>query len=118
MPGVVMAVMHWSVEVMLEWPQVGQERRMRMHIVGLGVFLCCHWSWFLLLGVVGCGCTGEQTQLKYTVIPSEERSCVVYTKEKKRETSEKEEEGEKERRMRTLYLYTCPNPACSIVQYM
>lgn len=35
MPGVVMAVMHWSVEVMLEWPQVGQERRMRMHIVGL-----------------------------------------------------------------------------------
>lgn len=38
MPGVVMAVMHWSVEVMLEWPQVGQERRMRMHIVGLGVF--------------------------------------------------------------------------------
>lgn len=34
MPGVVMAVMHWSVEVMLEWPQVGQERRMRMHIVG------------------------------------------------------------------------------------
>lgn len=44
MPGVVMAVMHWSVEVMLEWPQVGQERRMRMHIVGLGV---C----FLVLGV-------------------------------------------------------------------
>lgn len=40
MPGVVMAVMHWSVEVMLEWPQVGQERRMRMHIVGLGVFWC------------------------------------------------------------------------------
>lgn len=38
MPGVVMAVMHWSVEVMLEWPQVGQERRMRMHIVGLVVF--------------------------------------------------------------------------------
>lgn len=35
MPGVVMAVMHWSVEVMLEWPQVGQERRMRMHIVCL-----------------------------------------------------------------------------------
>lgn len=50
MPGVVMAVMHWSVEVMLEWPQVGQERRMRMHIVGLVVFFgvwCCHWSWFL-----------------------------------------------------------------------
>lgn len=38
MPGVVMAVMHWSVEVMLEWPQVGQERRMRMHIVGLVCF--------------------------------------------------------------------------------
>lgn len=32
-----MAVMHWSVEVMLEWPQVGQERRMRMHIVGCWV---------------------------------------------------------------------------------
>lgn len=60
MPGVVMAVMHWSVEVMLEWPQVGQERRMRMHIVGLGVFfgvatgvatgvgfsfLSCWWLW-------------------------------------------------------------------------
>lgn len=40
MPGVVMAVMHWSVEVMLEWPQVGQERRMRMHIV---------WVWWCVL---------------------------------------------------------------------
>lgn len=42
MPGVVMAVMHWSVEVMLEWPQVGQERRMRMHIV---------WVWWCFFGV-------------------------------------------------------------------
>lgn len=74
------------------------------------------------LGVVGCGgggCTDEQTQLKYTVILGEERSCVVYTKEKKNsEKSEKEEEGEKKRRMRKLYLYMYTNPACSIVQYM
>lgn len=92
-----------------------------MHIV---------WVWCVLvlpleLGsffdekVVGCGCcTGEQTQLKYTVIAGEERSCVVYTKEKNSEKSEKEEEGEKKRRMRTLYLYMYTNPACSIVQYM
>lgn len=35
-------------------------------------------------GCTGGGCTDEQTQLKYTVIPGEERSCVVYTKEKKK----------------------------------
>lgn len=91
MPGVVMAVMHWSVEVMLEWPQVGQERRMRMHIVGLVVFFgVATGVGFFLLWLVGCGgcggggCTGEQTQLEYTVIPGEERSCVVYTKENKK----------------------------------
>lgn len=87
MPGVVMAVMHWSVEVMLEWPQVGQERRMRMHIAGLAVFFGVGTGvgFFLELLVVGGGCcTGEQTQLKYTVIAGEERSCVVYTKAKKK----------------------------------
>lgn len=55
MPGVVMAVMHWSVEVMLEWPQVGQERRMRMHIVGLvcfGVATGVGFLFFELLVVV------------------------------------------------------------------
>lgn len=86
MPGVVMAVMHWSVEVMLEWPQVGQERRMRMHIVDWVCFCVATGVGFFFFGVVGCGgggCTGEQTQLKYTVIAGEERSCVVYTKEKK-----------------------------------
>lgn len=83
MPGVVMAVMHWSVEVMLEWPQVGQERRMRMHIVGLVVFFGVATGVGFFFGVIGCGCcTDEQTQLKYTVIAGEERSCVVYTKEK------------------------------------
>lgn len=88
MPGVVMAVMHWSVEVMLEWPQVGQERRMRMHIVcflvfGVATRVGCFFFELLVVGGGGGG-TGEQTQLKYTVIAGEERSCVVYTKEKKR----------------------------------
>lgn len=83
MPGVVMAVMHWSVEVMLEWPQVGQERRMRMHIVGLVMFWCFGvlvfgvwclvlplellllllllWSLVLIVSVGGGGGTDEQT---------------------------------------------------------
>lgn len=58
------------------------------HCVGLVMFWCCHWSWVLFFGVVGgCtggGCTDDQTQVEYTVIAGEERSCVVYTKEKKK----------------------------------
>lgn len=56
-------------------------------VFGVGTGVATGVGFFF--GVVGCGCgdgdggTGEQTQLKYTVIPGEERSCVVYTKEKK-----------------------------------
>lgn len=55
---------------------------------GLGVFFGVATGvgfFFFELVVVGCGDGGtdEQTQLKYTVISGEERSCVVYTKEKK-----------------------------------
>lgn len=63
---------------------------------GFGCVLVLPLELFLFLSC-GCGCgdsggggcggdggTDEQTQLKYTVIAGEERSCVVYTKARKK----------------------------------